>query len=193
MEDKAYGFIYITENLVNGKKYLGQRKFGNGWKVYLGSGKILRKAIKRYGRVQFMRTIIFVGLTREGLNETEKSLIKEFNCVEDSMWYNISTGGIGSITRGFAGKKHTQETKDKIRIANTGRPTTDNIRRASAENARKSSQNPEARRKHALAVSGAKHFRAKSVIIHGITYPTITAARKATNFSYKQIKAISHT
>lgn len=33
-----YGFIYITTNMVNGRRYIGQRKFFKGWKCYLGSG-----------------------------------------------------------------------------------------------------------------------------------------------------------
>lgn len=43
-----YGFIYITTNLINGKKYIGQKKGYND--TYLGSGKILKLAIKKYGR-----------------------------------------------------------------------------------------------------------------------------------------------
>lgn len=39
-----YGFIYITTNLINGKKYIGQKKGYND--TYLGSGKILKLAIK---------------------------------------------------------------------------------------------------------------------------------------------------
>ena len=39
--------IYKTTNLVNGKVYVGQEKWNNP--NYLGSGKILRLAIKKYG------------------------------------------------------------------------------------------------------------------------------------------------
>lgn len=30
-----YGFVYITTNLLNGKRYIGKRKFSKNWKSYL--------------------------------------------------------------------------------------------------------------------------------------------------------------
>ena len=48
--------VYETTNLINGKYYIGvHRKNG---KNYLGSGKILIYAIKKYGRDNFMREIL---------------------------------------------------------------------------------------------------------------------------------------
>ena len=46
-----YGFVYITTNHVNGKQYIGQRKYDKQgkWKEYLGSGIILSRAIEKYG------------------------------------------------------------------------------------------------------------------------------------------------
>ena len=51
--ENPYGFIYITTNMVNGKRYIGQKKFCDGWKTYLGSGKLLKKAIKKYCKENF--------------------------------------------------------------------------------------------------------------------------------------------
>ena len=53
-----YGFVYITTNKINGKKYIGQRTYKKaGWEKYLGSGKLLRKAISRYGVENFEKEI----------------------------------------------------------------------------------------------------------------------------------------
>jgi len=50
------GTIYLTVNQINGKIYIGQTSINkNG---YIGSGKLLKKAIKKYGKYNFIRTIL---------------------------------------------------------------------------------------------------------------------------------------
>ena len=49
-----YGFVYITTNLINGKRYVGQKSFsstkGGKWQEYLGSGVALKHAVNKYGK-----------------------------------------------------------------------------------------------------------------------------------------------
>ena len=45
--------VYKTTNLINGKIYVG--KYEGNRENYLGSGYILKKAIKKYGRENFKR------------------------------------------------------------------------------------------------------------------------------------------
>lgn len=111
-----YGFIYITTNTINGKRYLGM--CGHHKKnsdKYFGSGKALRRAIEKYGKDKFQREIVIECETREELSQKEIELIEKFNCVDDPNWYNIATGGYA--TRGFFGKTHSEETKEKMRLA----------------------------------------------------------------------------
>ena len=56
--NEPYGFIYITTNMVNGRKYLGQKGFDKDWKSYLGSGTAFKKAIEKYGKDNFSRNIM---------------------------------------------------------------------------------------------------------------------------------------
>ena len=48
--------VYLTENLVNGKKYVGMDSKNNS--KYLGSGKLIAKAVKKYGSHNFKKTIL---------------------------------------------------------------------------------------------------------------------------------------
>lgn len=40
---EPYGFIYITTNMIDGMRYIGQRKFYGNWLSYLGSGNFLKE------------------------------------------------------------------------------------------------------------------------------------------------------
>lgn len=71
-----YGFIYITTNWIDGKKYIGQKKFDNYWKGYLGSGKHLREATKKYGRENFTRDIVAIAYSKEELDSAEINIMR---------------------------------------------------------------------------------------------------------------------
>ena len=60
IQEDLYGFIYITTNHINGKKYIGQKRYdkNNKWKSYLGSGIHLKRAINKYGADNFSKEII---------------------------------------------------------------------------------------------------------------------------------------
>ena len=57
-----YGYIYLTQNLTNNRKYIGQRKWNTFENIsedkYLGSGIILKQAIQKYGEGNFKKTNI---------------------------------------------------------------------------------------------------------------------------------------
>lgn len=107
-------YIYKITNLINGKTYIGQHKYKKIDDTYMGSGKILKNAIKKYGIDNFKKEIIESNiLTRQEADEKEIYYIlierKNGKCE-----YNITDGG-----EGFRGK-HTEETKKKISLASKG-------------------------------------------------------------------------
>jgi len=106
------GYIYLTENLIDGKRYIGKKTKSMFDPNYLGSGKILLKAIKKYGKENFICKVLCECDTLEELNASEIRLIKEYNAVESPDFYNLALGGQGGsplkgkkrITNGIIGK-----------------------------------------------------------------------------------------
>lgn len=97
LEDKYFGFVYETKNLINNKKYIGKCIFKrqNNWKSYLGSGKYLKRAINKYGAENFNREILFLALTEEELNEVEEFTIDICGAVNSNEYYNLKKTSIG--------------------------------------------------------------------------------------------------
>ncbi len=90
-------YIYITTNIINGKKYIGQRKCPDN-KIpktdpYLGSGTALIKAINKYGKDNFTKEIFRTCQTQKQADRIETKLIIRHNACDDDMYYNISCGG----------------------------------------------------------------------------------------------------
>ena len=50
-------YVYCTTNILNNKKYIGSHS-GHINDDYLGSGVILKKSIKKYGKSNFIKQIL---------------------------------------------------------------------------------------------------------------------------------------
>ncbi|AWG44156.1 hypothetical protein BEH_24205 [Priestia filamentosa] len=98
-----YGFIYITTNLINGKRYIGQKKFDTGsrWRSYLGSGTYLANSIKKYGKENFHRDIVDYSYSLEELNKKESEWIEFLDAVKSEDYYNMIEGGdvLGALNK----------------------------------------------------------------------------------------------
>ena len=87
--------IYKTTNLVNGKTYIGQHKYSKLNDGYIGSGRILKKAIKKYGKNNFKTEYLLTEIPSRRLAN-----IAETNCISlarrnGKAEYNICNGGQG--------------------------------------------------------------------------------------------------
>jgi group I intron endonuclease len=102
------GIIYLTINQVNGKVYIGQTGINSTY--YIGSGAAMLKAIKKYGKSKFTKTILrdnIESLTE--LNFWESFYIKLFDSRNPKVGYNIRPGGKNCKF------KHTPESILKIK------------------------------------------------------------------------------
>jgi len=84
--------IYKTTNKINGKYYIGKHKTSDLNDGYMGSGKLLRRAITKYGIENFTKEILHVFDNEKEMNDKEKELVV---ICEDS--YNLCPGGHGGF------------------------------------------------------------------------------------------------
>jgi hypothetical protein len=137
--------LYQITNLVNGKFYIGVHQDAANV-AYMGSGVSIQRAIKKYGRDYFKRDILAECPTKAFAYQLEAAIVNEaFVARQDT--YNMRLGGEHSCvpnggapfgshnhlgwkhpyksrpsTRGrdlgnWTGRKHTQESKEKMRRA----------------------------------------------------------------------------
>jgi len=93
-----YGYIYLTTNLINGKKYIGKHTTSSMDDTYVGSGTLLKKAISKYGIENFQKEIICIAESRAELALREVDVMLKHNAVDDPNYYNIAAGGEGGKT-----------------------------------------------------------------------------------------------
>ena len=127
---RHYGCIYKITDLRNKKVYIGKTiKTGNALQLYLnkgGGGIYIRRLVKKHGTHNFKKEILGYCETKEELEISEIECIYFFRSfgsdgehIDDIYGYNLTLGGDG---KGFTkGRKHTDQTKQKMSNAAKGR------------------------------------------------------------------------
>lgn len=171
MEDASHKFtVYRTLNTINEKYYIGVHKTSDINDNYIGSGKIIKQAIKKYGRDNFKKEILHIFDTADEAYEAERNLVNEA-IVSDTKCYNIQIGGIPTKewdedrkthyrnnVKSRLGSKHSEETKQKIATAAKNRTHSKETKQkiSLASKGRESywkgkSQTPESNKKRSVA------------------------------------------
>lgn len=106
-------YIYLTTNLLNNKQYIGKH-FGELNDDYLGSGTKLQEDIKKFGKQNFKKDILYISQNEEENCLKEKEFIEKYNAVENKNFYNIHVGGKGGNTiAGWSEERRLEYSKKK--------------------------------------------------------------------------------
>lgn len=89
---KKYSYIYLTTNLINGKQYVGQHSTNNMNDGYVGSGTIMLKAIKKYGKENFKVDVMQFCINQEEMDFFEDKYIIWYETMSPK-GYNLRSGG----------------------------------------------------------------------------------------------------
>jgi len=95
-----YYIVYKTTNLINDKYYIGFHKCESLYDGYLGSGKILKRSILKYGIENFNREILYFCDNESEMKEKENELVNK-NFIKDINNYNLKIGGSGGFETGY--------------------------------------------------------------------------------------------
>ena len=63
--------VYKVTNILNGKYYIGVHKSKDPCDSYMGSGKAIKEAIKKYGKENFVKEMLLLTFDKENAYEVE--------------------------------------------------------------------------------------------------------------------------
>lgn len=168
-----YWCIYRITNLINGKTYIGQHKYNKLDDSYMGSGKLIKLAIKKHGVENFKKEILYSRIQyRETADDMERFAIAKERAIGKAE-YNIANGGNGTgtisdetkqkISEAHKGKHHSEEHKRKISESEKGRKLSEETRKKISEALKRNANNTgkhlseEIKRKISEAHKGKSH------------------------------------
>lgn len=99
-------YLYQITNLVNNKIYVGVHKTKDINDGYMGSGKVIKRAIDKHGIDNFKKDILEFFDTPEDMYAKEKEVVADDFLLREDV-YNIRRGGYGGFD--YINKNRTPE------------------------------------------------------------------------------------
>lgn len=87
--------VYKTTNLINNRYYVGVHRTKDVNDKYLGSGVLLKTAIKKYGKENFTKEILATFDSYEEAFNKEREIVT-LDLIEEGQCYNLHCGGDGN-------------------------------------------------------------------------------------------------
>jgi len=116
--------IYKITNKINKKFYIGYHKTKDVNDDYFGSGTYLKRAIKKYGKENFYKEILYIYTNEKEAFIREKELVNK-DIINSKLCYNLNTGDHGGFEAIRNAGKNTS-CKDRKVIHN---PTNNEIKK----------------------------------------------------------------
>lgn len=120
-------YIYKLTCLKNGKGYIGasnspkRRLVDHKSRMRLGSQLPIHCAMRKYGIESFQLNVLYASPDKQHVFGTmESKFIQEEHTLISEFGYNLTEGGEG-LRASYVRKPHTEETKEKMRLAQLGR------------------------------------------------------------------------
>ena len=111
-----YYLIYKIINKINGKYYIGAHQTSVINDGYMGSGILLEKALKKYGKRNFKRVILKKCKNKKEMFQLEKKLVNAA-FVKSTLTYNLREGGIGGFSKKVV-KARIKRFKEDLEFSN---------------------------------------------------------------------------
>ena len=149
-----YGYIYITTNTLNNKIYIGQHISSKFDFNYLGSGSVLKRAIKKHGKSHFSSLLLESCESIEDLNRKESYWISYYNSTDPTVGYNIKYGGNNTPLPERVKAKISKAQRDNPNRSMLGRLHTSAAKLKMSQSASGKAKSPAARKHMSEAKKG---------------------------------------
>ena len=193
-----YGYIYLIVNNVNGKTYVGKRKFkskSQKWDTdnYMGSGHHLKRSQEKYGIENFEKFLITYTSSEEDACEKEKFWIAEYR-KRGKAEYNIADGGQGGLIGTWTEERRQKMSESKNGSHYVGKPRSEEAKRNISEAHKGIHPSEETRKKMSESQKGRKAWNKGKKCLYNLSEEArnkISEARKWMKFSDDHKKKLS--